>query len=335
MIIRVTDPSHAGEARRHAATLAGDAKLNDRDAGALAIVVTELATNQVKHAGGGMIVVESVELAGVAGVRTFALDKGPGIRDLNAALRDGYSSAGTPGNGLGAIKRLSHSFDIFSAPDLGTAIVSEFWRERKAKAHVLPLELGVLSIPIKGEEVCGDGAGAKKMGDSMMMMVVDGLGHGILAAEAAREAENVFVSSRTESPGLILEDSHNALKKTRGAAMAVASINLAHGVLTYAGIGNIGSSIVSPAGSRGMASHNGIVGHQVSKVQEFKFPWEAKSILVMASDGLKTNWDLKAYPGIWNKSAALIAGILVSDFSRERDDVTVLVAKEHSDAGGS
>jgi anti-sigma regulatory factor (Ser/Thr protein kinase) len=329
MIIRVTDSTHAGEARRYAAVQAADANLNERDAGALAIVVTEMTTNLVKHAGGGTIVVQSVMQGGNSGVRAYAIDKGPGIRDVAGALRDGYSSAGTSGNGLGAIKRLSHSFDIFTDPNFGTAIVSEIWREGKVGPRQFPLDVGAQSIAIKGEDICGDGWGVKKSANAFLLMVVDGLGHGILAAEASQQAEKVLATSRTDSPTPILEDSHNALKKTRGAAMAVVSINLERGLATFAGVGNIGSSIISPRGSRGMASHNGIVGHQMSKVQEFTFPWEPDSILVMYSDGLKTNWDLKSYPGIWHKSAALIAGILCSDFSRERDDVTVLVAKNH------
>lgn len=335
MIIRVNDATHVGEARRQAAVLAEEANLNEADAGALAIVVTEMATNLFKHAGGGSLVMQSVKQAGAAGVRVFALDKGPGIRDLQEALRDGFSSAGTPGNGLGAIKRLSHTFDIFSAPERSTAIVSEFWRHKKSREQTTALDVGMISIPVKGENVCGDGWGVKETANSILTMVVDGLGHGILAAEAAQEAEKIFAASQTDSPTRILEDSHCALKKTRGAAMAVASINLEHRLITFSGVGNIGSSIVSHSGSRGMASHNGIVGHQMSRVQEFNFPWEPNSILVMFSDGLKTNWDLKSYPGIWRKPAALIAGVLCRDFSRERDDVTVLVVKSHSEAGDS
>ena len=80
-----------------------------------------------------------------------------------------------------------------------------------------------------------------------------------------------------------------------------------------------------------MASHNGTVGHQMQRVQEFTFPWNADSLLVMHSDGLKSSWDLERYPGIWSKHPGLIAAMLYRDFSRERDDVTVLVAKTLSE----
>jgi anti-sigma regulatory factor (Ser/Thr protein kinase) len=332
MIIRVTDPTHAGEARRHAALYAENANLGERECGALAIAVTEMTTNLVKHAGNGTIVVDAIARNGSSGVRILGLDKGPGIQNLTTALRDGYSTAGTAGNGLGAIKRLSSAFDIYTAPGLGTAILAEFWPQTKGCEHLSPLDIGVVSVPIKGEDVCGDGWGVRKTADSIMLMVVDGLGHGILASDAAREAERIFAVTRSESPTPILQDSHDALKKTRGAAMAIASLHFERRLISFAGVGNIGSSIVTSSSSRGMASHNGTVGHQLHRVQEFTFPWNAESLLVMYSDGLKSSWDLKPYPGIWSRHPALIAGMLYRDFSRERDDVTVLVAKNRWEA---
>jgi anti-sigma regulatory factor (Ser/Thr protein kinase) len=327
MIIRVSDPTHAGEARRHAAMYADSANLGAKESGSLAIVVTEMATNVVKHAGTGTIVVGAVTGNGSAGVRVLALDKGPGIPDLGSALRDGYSTAGTSGNGLGAMKRMSNEFDIYTAPGLGTAVLSEFWPQRRSLPNLCPIDVGVLSVPIKGEEVCGDGWGAKKTAQSILLMVVDGLGHGVLASEAAREAERVFTSSHSDLPTPILQDSHDALKKTRGAAMAVASLNFEKRLVSFAGVGNIVSSIVRPTASRGMASHNGTLGHYLHRIQEFTAPWDSDCILVMHSDGLKTGWDLKTYPGIWSKHPGLIAGMLYRDFYRDRDDVTILVAK--------
>lgn len=332
MIIRVTDSTHAGEARRHAAFLAGDAKLGERESGSLAIAVTEMVTNLVKHAGNGTMIVEAVTHNGSSGVRLLGLDRGPGIRDLNAALRDGFSTAGTAGSGLGAIKRLSNIFDIYTSPGHGTAVLAEFWPPKKPAHNLPPLEVGVVSIPIKGEDICGDGWGVRKTAESMLLMVVDGLGHGILAAEAAQEAQRIFRDTRRASPSSILQDSHDALKKTRGAAMAIASLNFDSQVISYAGVGNISASIVTPQDSRGMASHNGTVGHQLQRIQEFTFPWNSNSILVMYSDGLRSAWDLKSYPGIWSKHPGLIAGILYRDFYRERDDVTVLVAKNRAEA---
>lgn len=328
MLTRVTDLTHAGEARRQAAVFAEEAQLGENERGALAIVATEITTNVLKHAGTGMVMIDSVCQNGHRGVRVLGLDRGHGIHDLAAALHDGFSSSGTSGTGLGAIKRLSSEFDIYSIPERGTAVLSEVWpKERKSHDGVFPLQVGVVCTPIKGEDVSGDGWSTKGAGDSALLMVVDGLGHGSLAAEAARTAENIFNQSKSSSLSVILQDIHDALKLTRGAALALVAIELERQVLSFAGVGNIGASIVTPGSSRGMVSHHGTVGHHVSKIQEFKFPWSAQSILVMHSDGLKTAWNLEQYPGIWHKHPALIAGVLYRDFTRDRDDVTVLVAK--------
>ena len=332
MIIQITDPTHAAEARRRAVAQAEEVNIAEHDRGSLAIAVTEMATNVVKHASRGMIVVETITRNGSLGVRILGLDKGPGIRELGQALQDGYSSAGTAGNGLGAIRRLSHEFDIYTGPGLGTAVLAEFWAQKNGHSN-LQLEIGGVCVPVKGEEVCGDGWGARNISEATVLMVVDGLGHGVLAAEAAGEAERVFLNARSESPASILQDSHGALKKTRGAAMAVASLYLQKRTISFAGIGNIGASVVTPSTSRGMASHNGTLGHHVQRVQEFTFPWNADSILVMHSDGLKSGWDLNQYPGIWSKHPGLIAGMLYRDYARERDDVTVLIARNPRENG--
>jgi anti-sigma regulatory factor (Ser/Thr protein kinase) len=333
MVIRVTDPTHAGEVRRHAAVFAEQAHLGERERGSLSIVATEMTTNVIKHAGNGTMIVESVSENGSSGVRILGLDRGPGIRDLSEALRDGYSTSGTPGNGLGAIKRLSSEFDIYTAPGFGTAVLAEVWPSKRTGLYDSPIDVGVVSVPVKGEPVSGDGWGAKKTADSILLMVVDGLGHGVSAREAAGEAELIFAGSNTESPTPILQDAHDALKKTRGAAVAIVSLRLDKQIVSFAGVGNITASIVMPTASRGLASHNGTLGHHLLRIQEFTAPWEANSILVMHSDGLKSGWDLKQYPGIWSKHPGLIAGLLYRDFTRERDDVTVLVAKNREEGG--
>ncbi len=221
----ITDATHAAEARRQAADYGEEAKLGEREQGALAVAVTEIATNVLKHAGSGLVVLESLKRNGDRGVRVLGLDKGPGIRDVTVALQDGYSTVGTAGNGLGAVRRLAYHFDIYTAPALGTAILAEFWpKEQNGHRHPYPLDVGVLSVPLKGEELCGDGCGATTSRDSMRFMVVDGLAHGGFAAEGAREAEKLFAGSSQDPLTKILQDSHDALKKTRGAAMAVASL---------------------------------------------------------------------------------------------------------------
>lgn len=326
-VVEISDSTHAGEARRAVIRSAEQIGMNEADRGSVAIAATELATNLVKHARGGKIVCESLGQNGTRGMRILSIDTGSGIQDIAKALEDGYSTAGTLGNGLGAVRRLASRFDLYSVPGGGTCIVADFWPQQKVPSDDTKLQLGVISLPLQGEALCGDGWGVKRTMDETLLLVVDGLGHGSSASEAAREAERVFAETQSVSPAIILHDFHNALRKTRGAAAAIAVINHDKGTLIFAGMGNISATLVKGRSRRGIASHNGTLGHHLHKIQEFALPWDEESLLIMHSDGLATRWDLENYPGVSNKHAALVASVLYRDFARGRDDVTVLVAK--------
>jgi hypothetical protein len=112
--------------------------------------------------------------------------------------------------------------------------------------------------------------------------------------------------------------------------MAVTLIDSRLRVARFCGVGNISGVILSPdEGQRtSLVSHNGTLGHTIRKVQEFVYPWSPDSLLIMHSDGLATHWNLDRYPGLAVQHPSLISGILYRDFSRKRDDVTVLVARE-------
>jgi anti-sigma regulatory factor (Ser/Thr protein kinase)/serine/threonine protein phosphatase PrpC len=324
----IVDASHAGDARRRAVEWASMLGMDESDCGKVAIAATEMATNLVKHAHHGKILCEAVNLNGRSGLRVLSIDKGPGIPDVAAALRDGYSTYGSSGNGLGAVRRLSTVFDLYSQPGIGTCILAEFWPNGR-RNHAQPLSFGVVSIAIRGETVCGDGWGTRTAADRSFFMVVDGLGHGTWASEAAREAERILAASRLNTAADMLRDFHDALKKTRGAAAAIAEISPEKRTLTFAGIGNISAVVVEDHGRRGIASHNGTLGHQMPRIQEFTVPWDKESLLIMHSDGLGSKWDLNQYPGLSSKHPAIIAAMLYQDFRRERDDVTVMVARNH------
>jgi anti-sigma regulatory factor (Ser/Thr protein kinase) len=325
-MVEITDQSSPGEARRAAVACANAIGISETDCGKISIAVTELATNVLKHAQRGKILCEPIAHDGISGLRVLALDKGPGIRDVSAALEDGFSTAGTQGNGLGAIRRLAARFDLYTAAKHGTCVLAEFWPKSAPpkEGHFL---LGVVSLAMRGEIACGDGWATRPTADRCFFMVVDGLGHGTFAAEAAREAERVLADSHSNSAETILRDCHDALKKTRGAAAAIAAISQEKGTVVFSGVGNISGAVLDGENRRGIASHNGTLGHQVNKVQEFTVPWNPASVLIMHSDGLGSKWDLNQYPGLASKHPSIIAAILYRDFERERDDVTVLAAK--------
>jgi anti-sigma regulatory factor (Ser/Thr protein kinase) len=325
--LEIGDASGVGEARRLAGELSRAAGLGDTDAGRLALVVTEATTNLVKHAGGGELLLRPFGSERAQGMDVLVLDRGPGIRDLAAALRDGFSSAGTPGNGLGAIARLASLFDIYSRAGIGTAVFA-----RVAPAHAPSDDggwlLGSINVPYPGELVSGDCWAVRHGARRTLALVVDGLGHGLHAAEAARAADAAFQKFAAAAPGEVLNRIHEALRPTRGAAVAVAEIDRDQQVVRFAGLGNISGTIVLNGKTRSAVSHHGTAGHDMRHIQEFTYPWAAGAILVMHSDGLTSRWTLDDYPGLSERHPQLLAALLYRDSRRGRDDVSVLALRE-------
>jgi anti-sigma regulatory factor (Ser/Thr protein kinase) len=331
--LALDDFSKVGEARRVAQALAGRLGFDATGAAEVALVVTEAATNLLKHAQDGVLIVQGLETPGGAiGLEVLALDRGPGMADVGCCLSDGFSTAGTAGNGLGAIARLAALFDIHSSTETGTAMVARLWRERapERRAQDGGMELGAVSLPVASEEVCGDAWAVDDGPGRSLVLLADGLGHGLAAADAAREAVATFRSHVHCNLAEIVHVAHDSLRKTRGAALAVALLDHEHREVRFCGVGNIAGVILMPdeAHSASMVSHNGTVGHVIRKVQEFVYPWDPGAILIMHSDGLATHWALDRYSGLSARHPSVIAGILYRDFRRKHDDVTVLVAKE-------
>jgi anti-sigma regulatory factor (Ser/Thr protein kinase) len=325
-IFTVTEASQVAQLRRHVTALAGKLGFSETDASKAAIVATEAATNLAKHAVHGEVVVRSLTTPDRNGIEILALDKGPGIVDVAQSLRDGYSTAGSPGTGMGAMSRLAGLFDLHSAPEKGTAVLAEVWSGR-ATGSLDSMELGVVCRAKRNEEICGDGWETASQPSRSMLLIVDGLGHGLGAATAAREAMQIFRSNSQYSPARIAEAAHAALRSTRGAVIGIAEIDLSQRLVRYAGIGNISGAIVSDQGARHLVSNNGTVGHDVRKVQEFVYPFPTDAVLVLHTDGLISHWNLNHYPGLLRKAPGLIAGILYRDYQRGTDDVTVVAAR--------
>lgn len=325
--IAVTESSQPAAARRAAVTLAQDAGMDESSVANVALVVTELATNLVKHAKGGELLMRRLGAEGQDGIEVLSLDKGPGISNVGLSLGDGYSTAGSPGTGLGSILRTSGEFDLYSQPGKGTLVVARVFAHRRTGS---PHEqaLGVVRQAKPGEEVCGDNWIALWFADGWICALADGLGHGVIAADAAAVIiDAVRRAPAPLSPLEILEAAHRAAKPTRGAAFGVAVLDESAGIVRFAGIGNIAAVVLNGAERRHLISQNGILGHEYRKASEFSVPWQAQSILLLHSDGIGTQWDLERCPGLLARDPSLIAGMLYRDVLRGRDDATVVVIK--------
>ena len=325
-IIGISDASGVAEARRSVADLAATVQLDEVAAGELALAVTEAGSNVFKHAGRGNIVARVIERSGALGVEVVAIDNGPGIANVTASMRDGHSTSGTPGSGLGALRRMTSDLEVWSRPGAGTLVRFEVWpKARPVSAEALAS--GVICAEKSGEDICGDGWTVLQGRGRLVVFVVDGLGHGPEAAAAARIAIESVERNAQRNAAEIIDAVHGALRPTRGAAGAVALLQPESELCVYCGIGNIAASIRGAGASRSMVSHNGTLGHQVRKVQEFQYPFPKGSLLIMHSDGIATHWDLAAYPGIESRHPGLVSAALYRDHNRGRDDLTVLALR--------
>jgi anti-sigma regulatory factor (Ser/Thr protein kinase) len=329
----VAEASVTAAARRAARKMATGMGLGESGAEEVAIVVTEACTNLLKHVGHGEILLHTTgeEHDFPPRLELLALDQGPGMHDLQQCITDGFSTASTAGQGLGAILRLSKESDFYSVPRKGTAVLAR-WFSPSLHQVFSPespaMSIGGVNIPKPGQESCGDSWGALQSEGHLTILVADGLGHGPDANVASAEAVRMLRNYPELGPKALLERVHLALRSTRGAAVAIASLDLETAKLTFAGVGNISGQIYSPTqGRRHLVSANGTAGHECLRLREFVYNWPSDALLVLHSDGLNSSTGLEPYPGLALRDPSLIAGVLYRDCSRGNDDSTVVVAK--------
>jgi anti-sigma regulatory factor (Ser/Thr protein kinase) len=349
--VPVVEQSQVSEARRIALDFARRLQFDDVAQGRAAIVATELATNLVKHANGGALLIsipstvetDSSDVDKRGGLQIVSIDRGPGFVHFEAALRDGYSTAGSLGRGLGAIVRQSEEYDVYSRPGAGAAIMVRLRSDPKLRGERVAAaisdrqaRIGAVCVAKPGEEACGDDWVAGPAGEAggentRTVMVVDGLGHGAHAAAASTAAVRTFNRQIGHSPSRIMEGLHEALRPTRGAAASIVHFDGTRRVVTFCGLGNVAGVIASrqTGASKGMMSLSGTVGHVARRIREVEYPYPpgADPLVILHSDGLGTHWSLESYPGLSMAHPILIAAVLYRDFARGRDDATVVAIR--------
>lgn len=318
-VLPVEDSSQVGHARRIAQKQAEQLGFDAIDSGRVALVVTELASNILKHARNGELHLRVLP-GEAAGIEVIAIDRGQGF-DLHACMADGFSTRGTQGIGLGAMSRQAQVFDAHS-DSRGTVVLTRFYPRT---ASVKDVPLGVYQHSLHDDPACGDVWEVCLQGRQLSILMIDGLGHGPEAEYAAKAGATAFNRDPFAEPALLLDDIHHDMRGTRGGALAVAQFDAGKDQLRFIGIGNIGATLIGVDKSRGMASHPGIVGLQYRKISSASYPQSAGQLLIMFSDGLQSRWNLRDYPGLIYRHPAIIAAVLQRDYCRGTDDVTVLV----------
>lgn len=323
-LVPMVESSLVAEARRKASALSGSHDFTETEHAHIALIVTELSTNLVKHAQNGRLLMRVQFNEEGAAFEVLAIDSGPGLAEPARFFQDGQSTAGTSGNGLGAITRMATEWDFHTTVGKGTVLVARVGGDRAGRA----MRVGVVQQPQAGESECGDAWYVRSSSDGWTCVVADGLGHGPLAAKAAQAAIAAIREHPDASICESVELAHGAAMPTRGAALGVAALDRKASSLSFAGVGNIAAVVLEDGRRRGLVSSNGIVGHNMRKPVVMAHSWSNQAVLVMHSDGLLTQWDLKNYPGLLSRDPSVIAGVLWRDFSRQRDDVTIVVVKE-------
>lgn len=320
----IAEESTVGAVRRAATALAIELGLPEDRVGHLGIVATEVTSNLRKHAIDGAVHLRALrdDASSRAGVELVAIDTGPGMADLPASARDGHSTAGTLGIGLGAIARQATRLEIFSEPGIGTVLTASVWA---SDPPAKPWAAG-LTRPIAGETVSGDAYAVRTADGRAQAFVSDGLGHGPLAAMASEAAAAAFRVAPAVRPAAVLEHVHRAVGHTRGAVAAV--VELDAGVLRWASVGNISGWLVGHGGRKGLAAQPGFAGdRQRRTVREYEYPLDAEDVVVLHTDGLTDRWNLADRAGLLSREPLTIAAALLRDAGLRRDDAGVLVAR--------
>jgi anti-sigma regulatory factor (Ser/Thr protein kinase) len=319
--LRVEDPSAASACRGAALALAGRLDFPAARADQVALAVTEAASNLDKHASQGSMLLRISRDGRHPGIEMVTIDAGPGIADTGAALRDGHSTSGTLGIGLGAIRRLADFCDLYSVPGHGTVVVARFWLRPGPGA---PRYAGLVR-PMTGETECGDIFGAALADGTITGVLCDGLGHGPLAAAAAMEAVRTILSEPADEPAALVERAHRRMGHTRGGAVGV--VQVAGPVIRFAGLGNIAAMILADGTRKGMLSVPGIAGHQARTIRQFEYHAPPGAAIVLHSDGISNRWDPQVLPSLNARDPLVVAAALLAEAGTRRDDAGVLVLK--------
>jgi anti-sigma regulatory factor (Ser/Thr protein kinase) len=332
----IDDASRIGEARRHAARLCADHGWDEVGAGRLALIITELGTNLLRHATGGRLLIALRTAFDDAEV--ISIDDGPGILNVERAMEDGVSTGdGSPGTGLGAVRRLAASLAIHSSVPQGTVCVARVGRTVDALTRSSPnrgeaYAFGAICVPIRGETVCGDSWGVALDGGNATVLVADGLGHGIHAAQASQAALDVFVDGAGSDLRELVGDTHTHLQTTRGAALCALRIDGDAQTVHCAGAGNVAVRVVSGVFDRSMITQHGTVGVQIRKPDQSSLQMPPHGLVIVHSDGLASRWDTAGILPVLERDPTLAAAILFRNFSRGRDDATVVVVRQEATA---
>lgn len=326
--IDVSHRSGVGHARRAARALCKAIGFNTQQCEEVAIVAAELASNLVKHAHGGKVILQPLKEEERSGLQIETLDSGPGICDLDRAVTDGYSTAGGLGTGLGTVNRLMDELTVESQEDGGAHVLCRRWLHTHVEDHrPCPLSFGVAARPHPMQDVSGDTFVIKQWAETALVGVIDGLGHGPAAQQAALAARDYIERHCEQGLEDIFRGVGYACHSTRGVVMALARFDWGVGHLSLASLGNIEVRVFGTPEPFRSDVRRGIIGVNNQRPAICHHQWDPAYVMVMHSDGLTSHWRWDAFANLADKPASAMAAGLLDALAKDDDDATVLVVR--------
>lgn len=319
----VEDRSYFSLLKKEIHGIATKAGFGENKVGEIDIVVAEIVSNLVKHGKGGKLLVKLVQQDGIDGIELISIDNGDGMADVSKMVVDGMSTTNTLGHGLGAIKRMSDVFQVYSQKECGTVLLSRIFKEElfyRKKGH----DIRTVVVAKPGEEECGDGFYCIMNETHMRIFLGDGLGHGKEAAMAVNAAIDAFKTCTEESAVETIRTIHSAVRKTRGLVATAAIYDLKQKTWRICGVGNIATRLMNGIETKNCMAYNGIIGYNMpTTMKDHEVPADSGQVLFLCSDGIKTRWDHIRYPAILKYDLSVFASLVFKDFARFTDDMSL------------
>lgn len=306
-------------------------------------IVSELGSNIIKYATYGTIIASLYDEGGHQGIEILASDDGPGIKNLDLALCDNFSTGQTLGLGLPGVKRMADRFHIQSTPSTGTLVSAiKMFKSSASKAKILmdsarafegPLqpstqryEVGTHYRPMVGQINSGDLVFMAESESQSLIVIIDVTGHGDDAHASAKMIRSIIETNSALPPKILMTLLHTKLQGTLGAAIGMMKIDKHSNSFSYLAVGNTGASRVKGKKWRGI-SKDGVLGMRLPTLLEQTEFLEPGDVIFLWTDGMPESTTPQFLQRNIHEAAQPLAHRLVSTMGRDHDDAGCAILK--------
>lgn len=289
-------------------------------------VVSELASHMARHAGSGVLTLRLLSDGERRGIEVEAEDHDPGMSHPEHLFRQGGATSAVLDAELVAVQRLMDEREISSTARLGTRILCRRWvGPHPDPAVVRPWEVGIATRPFHRAAANGDAFVIQECEGRLLAGVIDGLGHGESAEQAALAAQ-AYIQSHYDFPlDRLFLGVNSACHGTRGVVMGLARLEST--TMTTANVGNIEMRAWAGTKRFEIAVQRGFLGTRQDYVGVQEHRWDPDWMLVFHSDGVRGQWQWSDFPGLEHQPPQAVANQLLEALAKDEDDATVLVVK--------